>query len=444
MKKILLFLTMCFTFANAQGVQPIKNLGNIPKDKIQRSFDVSSNSLRKELWLEVEKNEIVKVCIDKKVKEWETSLNSKVLNDSCCTFQVPIFTGVESINVYLPESENVHKINLAVGMKYLNFKNEKVLLGFNEHSETDLEILGLLKNEDPERLTSVTGTYLADKYPVTNCDFTQLMWDDIPKSTSYTNKSIKRVQEGWISRKNASLQNKNCIVQDTAASTVYLYQAIKYANARSIRDGLKPYYILSESSYGSEQILSEKEFVICNRDFTEQNFIGEEFVFVSIDEHSDGYRLPYYDEWMMLARGGDKKNKAPWKKGAAFEDALKYARMTTIRPKNEKELYLSEPVGQLLPNGYGLYDFFGLVPEHVLVKKSLFRINHDFPSCQKGGGYRVKSPSDESSSNFFPDWEDFNYGYLMPGFSSTKAGFRLIRNIGNNAKWGEIKTVGKE
>ena len=66
----------------------------------------------------------------------------------------------------------------------------------------------LLKNEDPERLTSVTGTYLADKYPVTNCDFTQLMWDDIPKSTSYTNKSIKRVQEEWISRKNASLQNK--------------------------------------------------------------------------------------------------------------------------------------------------------------------------------------------------------------------------------------------
>ena len=440
MKKILLFLTMCFAFANAQGVQPIMNLGNIPKDKIQRSFDVSSNSLRKEFWLEVEKNEIVKVCIDKKVKEWETSLNSKVLNDSCCTFQVPIFTGVESINVYLPESDNAHKINLAVGMKYLNFKKEKVLLGFNEHSETDLEILGLLKNEDPERLTSVTGTYLADKYPVTNCDFTQLMWDDIPKSTSYTNQSIKRVQEGWISRKNASLQNKNCIVQDTAASTVYLYQAIKYANARSVREGLKPYYILSESSYGSEQILSEKEFVICNRDFTEQNFIGEEFVLVSIDEHSDGYRLPYYDEWMMLARGGDKKNKAPWKKGATFEDALKYARMTTIRPKNEKELYLSEPVGQLRPNGYGLYDFFGLVPEHVLVKKNLFRINRDFPSCQKGGGYRVKSPSDGSSSNFFPDWEDFNYGHLLPGFSSTKAGFRLIRNIGNNAKWTEVKS----
>ena len=197
---------MCFTFANAQGILPIKKLENISENKIQRTFDLSRKSLRKELWLEVEKNEIVKVCIDKKVKEWETSLNSKVLNDSCCTFQVPRFTGVESISVYLPESDNAHKINLAVGMKYLNFKKEKVLLGFNEHSETDLKILGLLKNEDPERLTSVTGTYLADKYPVTNCDFTQLMWDDIPKSTSYTNNSIKRVQEEWISRKNASVQ----------------------------------------------------------------------------------------------------------------------------------------------------------------------------------------------------------------------------------------------
>ena len=426
-----------------EGVKPRKNLEKIPQDKIQRTFDVKRKSLRKALWLEVEKNEIVKVCVDRPVVAWETSMNSNIFNDSCLVFTVPTLIGVESIKVYLPESNSSRKINLAVGMKYLDFKNEKVLLGFNEHSETDLKILELQKNEDPERLVSVTGTYLVDKYPVTNCEFTQLMWDDIPKSTSYTNKSIKQVQEGWISRKSASIQSENCIVQDTAASTIYLYQAIKYANARSIRDGLKPYYILSNSSYGNEQLLSEKEFVVCNRDFTEQNFIGEDFVLVSVDEHSDGYRLPYYDEWMMLARGGDKKNRAPWKKDASFEDALKYARMTTIRPKNEKELYLSEPVGQLQPNGYGLYDFFGLVPEHVLMKKNLFRINRDFPSCQKGGGYRVKSPSDGSSSKFFPHWEDFNYGYLLPGFSSTKAGFRLIRNIGNNAKWEEIKSESK-
>ena len=31
-----------------------------------------------------------------------------------------------------------------------------------------------------EKIVSVTGTYLVDEYPVTNCEITQLMWDEIP------------------------------------------------------------------------------------------------------------------------------------------------------------------------------------------------------------------------------------------------------------------------
>ena len=104
MKIFLLFLTLCFALANAQfyydkhgecrgaykdsleysklaglaerfhgpilvkkpvkGVKPRKNLKKIPEDKIQRTFDVNRDSLRKELWLEVEKNEIVRICVD--------------------------------------------------------------------------------------------------------------------------------------------------------------------------------------------------------------------------------------------------------------------------------------------------------------------------------------------------------------------------------------------
>jgi hypothetical protein len=182
MKKILLLLTMCFAFANAQfyydkhgecrgaykdsleysklvefaerfhgtilvktpveGVKPRKNLEKIPENKIQRSFDVNSDSLRKELWLEVEKNEIVKICVDAPVVAWETSLKSSILNDSCLAFQTPTLIGVETFRVhfhkeYTPYYINFYNdiysynINLAVGMKYLNFKNEEVLLGYN-------------------------------------------------------------------------------------------------------------------------------------------------------------------------------------------------------------------------------------------------------------------------------------------------------------------------
>ena len=116
-----------------EGVKPRKNLKKIPQDKIQRTFEVRRDSLRDELWLEVEKNEIVKICVDGPVVAWETSMNSNIFNDSCLVFTVPTLIGVESIKVYLPESDSSCKINLAVGMKYLNFKKEKVLLGYNKY-----------------------------------------------------------------------------------------------------------------------------------------------------------------------------------------------------------------------------------------------------------------------------------------------------------------------
>ena len=173
MKKILLFLTMCFALANAQfyydkhgesrgaykdsldyatlvglakrfhgpillkkpvdGIKPRKNLEKIPENKIQRTFNVSRNTLDKENWLEVEKNEIVKICVDQKVLAWETSLSSNIKNDSCLAIQAPTLIGVESINIYFPDADSSFKLNLAVGMKYLNFKNEEVLLGYNKY-----------------------------------------------------------------------------------------------------------------------------------------------------------------------------------------------------------------------------------------------------------------------------------------------------------------------
>ena len=40
----------------------------------------------------------------------------------------------------------------------------------------------LFKRTDNKRLISVTGSYLIDKYPVTNCEIIQSMWDDLSDS----------------------------------------------------------------------------------------------------------------------------------------------------------------------------------------------------------------------------------------------------------------------
>jgi formylglycine-generating enzyme required for sulfatase activity len=400
---------------------------------IERIFDVIRDSLGEENWLEVEKNENVKICVDQKVFAWKTVLKSSVLNDSCLVFQAPTFVGVETVDVSFSEADSSHKINLAIGMKYLNFKNEEVLLGFNTCRENQL--VGRCKNEDPERLFSVTGTYLVDKYPVTNCEFTQLMWDSIPATSLYRNESLRKdYYEDWLNRKRAYTRNENCITQDTAANTVSLFQAMKYANARSIREGLKPYYIFTpvEEYAERESILSTTQRIVTRRDFTIHDI---KYIQVSDDSTSNGYRLPYYNEWMMFARGGDKKNMAPWgDSSGTFEKTKKYARFKTKMVSFE-----TEPVGQLTPNGYGLYDMFGLVQEHVLLKSSLFRGDLGFASCLKGGDYHV-SLEDGSDDTLSPYWKWISYGYYEPGHQGYGAGFRLIRNIGNNAKWTYLKS----
>ena len=432
MKKISLsvfsFLALCILLCTAcsDDAQYKADLS-----QIERTIYITRDSLSNELWLEVEKNEVIKLCLDSKVRTWETKLHSKNLNDSCLAFQVPTLIGVDTIKVYFSDDSSSHNINLAVGMKYLNFKNEEVLLGFNQFTEGFLEH-GLCltargsipcdpKNEDPERLASVTGTYLVDKYPVTNCEIVQVMWDSLATKNSIGYDERKMIAEKWINRKNHSIRNGNCITKDSAANSITLFQAMKYANARSLRENLKPVYIFSKTNEEKPLILSKGKYVIKDYDFlkfeSESKLIFT--ILVSVDESSDGYRLPYYDEWMIFARGGDKKNKTTWGDEAFF----KYARFNS-----EISFYDSEPVGQLLPNGYGLYDMLGLVEEHVLFESSNpFERLKNRPSCSKGGDIKH-------------NWRETTYGSIEADFYTIKkGGFRLIRNIGNNAKWSNDK-----
>ena len=399
-----------------------KQLNSALINHVQQNVEMYRDSLKSKKWLEVEKNEIVKICLDNHVHVWETSINSIILNDSCLVFQVPTLIGVDTLKMYFPDEESPNNIYLAIGMKYLKFENEEVLLGFNKN-----EMFPYKPEEDPERLVSVTGTYLVDKYPVTNCEIMQLMWDNLPsKKTSFSNWNRKKLADTWVARKRNSTRNGTCDTHDSAACTIFLLQAMKYANTRSIREGLKPYYTFSSSNEHESKIISKGVYIIGYYDFSDKDE-GNDKINVSIDYSSNGYRLPFYDEWMMFARGGDKKNRAPWGDSTvSFEEVKKYAKF------GDAEYYKAAPVGQLLPNGYGLYDIFGLVWEHVLFEENnpfaLLRLR---PSCAKGVSDWVEMERNPNSmGGCDPYWKDINYGYSMPNYNSgLPAGFRLIRKL---------------
>ena len=432
-----------------------------------RYIALKRSSLNAETWLEVEKNDSLNICIDSKVRTWETSLDTEILNDSCLKFQVPELNGINTINIKFPDSDSVYKINLAVGMKYLNFKNEETLYGNDAYQMIPYE----------EKIVYVTGSYLVDKYPVTNCDFLQLLWDEIPPNSPKIDTMENDFIKFWVNRKETGTHNEKCIVHDAAVNTIPLYLAMKYANIRSVRNGLKPYYIFSNTHSESVRIDRMKQvnqngkkevpnhhYFIAYKDFIEHE---NKLIEVSVDSSSDGYRLPYYDEWVMLARAGDKKNNAPWGNSTSFNEISKYAKFEDkVNCFDLKDLgllqkiisffhwckndYESGPVGKLLPNGFGLYDMFGLVEEQVLFEKhnvlrdnailmvdprsiaererNPFRCIDDCPACLKGGIHRS-------------DLERINYGYISNDyFPKYAGGFRLVRNIGNNAKWTEVKS----
>ena len=431
-----------------------------------KNIDLKRDSLSSETWLEVEKNDSLNICIDSKVRTWETSLDTEVLNDSCLKIQVPELNGINTINIKFPDSDSSYKINLAVGMKYLNFKDEETLYGNDAYQMIPYE----------EKIIYVTGSYLVDKYPVTNCDFLQLLWDEIPPNSPKIDTMENDFINFWVNRKETGTHNEKCIVHDAAVNTIPLYLAMKYANIRSVRNGLKPYYIFSNTHSESVRIDRMKQvnqngkkevpnhhYFIAYKDFIEHE---NKLIEVSVDSSSDGYRLPYYDEWVMLARAGDKKNNAPWGNSTSFNEISKYAKFEDkVNCFDLKDLgllqkiisffhwckndYESGPVGELLPNGFGLYDMFGLVEEQVLFEKhnvlrdnailmvdprsiaererNPFRCIDDCPACLKGGIHRS-------------DLERINYGYISNDyFPKYAGGFRLIRNIGNNAKWSDVK-----
>ena len=432
-----------------------------------RYITLNRSSLNAETWLEVEKNETVKICVDAKVRTWETSLNTEILNDSCLKFQVPELNGINTINIKFPDSDSSYKINLAVGMKYLNFKDEETLYGNDVYQMIPYE----------EKIIYVTGSYLVDKYPVTNCDFLQLLWDEIPPNSPKIDTMENDFIKFWVQKKESRKNNEKCITHDSAASTIPLYLAMKYANIRSLREGLKPYYIFSNTHSESVRIDRMKQvnqngkkevpnhhYFIAYKDFIEHE---NKLIEVSVDSSSDGYRLPYYDEWVMLARAGDKKNNAPWGNSTSFNEISKYAKFedkVSCSDLNDsgplysiisffhwcKNDFESGPVGKLLPNGFGLYDIFGLVEEQVLFEKHNYsrdnynvfftiepkeekkrnplRCIDDCPACLKGGIHRS-------------DLERIDYSFISNDyFPKYSGGFRLIRNIGNNAKWTEVKS----
>lgn len=416
------------------------------KEKNKKNFDLSTHkkqdiSLKNiivdwyenpdTVWFEVEKNNKLEICFEKKqIKDFKTDLVDIRKNDNCVSFVSP--SDVRTYQLIVLDSLNESKvIKIAVDMKHLVFKNASIKIGFNggEYHLKNGSFEDSEKNRvysDPERTIKLNAEYLVDKYPVTNCEFLNFMKKHLNLNADFKNGRKKAITSLWKQRLERSEMKKNkCNSNDSVANVIYLYQALMYANQRSIAENLEPYYIFEKADVNESLLYSDSSFTTVN---SEKKELGKYWVKVSVNSESNGYRLPYYNEWTFIARGGMNDGVAVWgDSSSSLNEVLKYA---WFGDSSSYKKHSSKPVGILEPNGYGLYDVFGLVNEFVLFPgKNPFEKLHNKPSCLKGGDYKVRLKHSYNDVYIEPYWKWIDYGYSKIDYGSSIGGFRLVRKI---------------
>jgi formylglycine-generating enzyme required for sulfatase activity len=131
--------------------------------------------------------------------------------------------------------------------------------------------------------------------------------------------------------------------------TVNWYNAVKWANAASERDGLTPCYKVNGEVFRT----GTSDAVTC-------------------DWSVNGYRLPTEAEWEVAARGGLSGKRFPWgdtisQSQANYRASTSYAYDMSGSVNDYHPTYqtggipYTSPVGSFAANGYGLYDMAGSV-----------------------------------------------------------------------------------
>ena len=417
MKKIFIFISIISSIAFA---------ANVPKQEIFRAIQDSFRvALRDSVhWLEMEKNTDYTICTDDASDGMWKGTDFSFKRENNC-IQLNSGNYVKSGTLwYVTNMGNVHTFNLLVGMKYVDLTTQEHLIG------TDLRCLrtksGSCVYKDPIRRVRIEKVLAVDKYKVTDCEFIHALWDSIPVQK---NKNLDDNNNFWIEKKMLMKKDGTCDAHDSAAIRVHLYHAFVYANIRSLRDGFKPVYSFKKTE--SMKRSFDKKDGSFNIDRTSFFANVAENVNVMIDENADGYRLPYYDEWMAFSRGSagtygennlndsTRKSQYAWFGVRESDDFYSTLDKNKITLKHSCGLWKqkSRPVGMLKPNDYGLYDMLGLVCERVMLPgRSLF--HNEVSSCK--GGFLTSFIDELNVRNHCDD----------DGFASKLfQGLRLVRQI---------------
>ena len=229
-------------------------------------------------------------------------------------------------------------------------------------------------DELPVHTVTVSAFYM-DKYEVTKA-----LWDEVAT---------------WAASNGYDIRPSDGDGRGSDHPVYYVswYEAVKWANARSEKEGLVPCYTVGGNVYRVGQNTPD-----CNWS-------------------ANGYRLPTEAEWEKAARGGLEGQRYPWGNDIDCTKASYYSCVGG-----------TTPVGSYPPNGYGLYDMAGNMWEWVWdwYNSGYYSLSPGSdPRGPASGSFRVARGGSWFSSA--SGCRVANCGSLSPGDDSFGLGFRLVR-----------------